>query len=697
MKKITLLVLLFIPLFTFSQNPYTFNGSYSLSNQNSNNNSTITEFPKALGLGNGNCGNGTTQTIIINGDLNLNGRTLNLRNVSLIVNGNLNGGGTISTCSSESTICVKGSIQNNPTINVTQNTDCTIPPCTKTWNGSVSTDWNVANNWTPSGVPTLLCDVTIGAATNPCIVTSRDAVAKTVTVTNSASLQVNNNAILKVKGLVNVASTASFIIEDSGSLVQVDDVANIGSISKKRSTNITKFDYVYWSSPVASFNVSHISPSSSLIYKWVPTIATNLNGFGNWAGAANNIMELGKGYIVRGPNHFNANTPQVFNTTFTGVPNNGTISTPISRGTYNGGIYNNGSNKVTKDDDNWNLIGNPYPSAISVAKFLNANPNIEGFVDVWTHATSIGAGNGNPFYGSFVYNYSSNDYLKMNGTGTLPKGFEKVIGSGQGFMVKMLHDTPSTTESVVFNNEMREITLPNSQFFRTQNVAESTVADEANRIWINMVAPNGVATGTLIGYVTDATDGIDRVFDAETQLKANFELFSIIDNRYFNIQGKGLPFTENDEIPLGYSTNQNGIHTFGLDAVDGLFEDNQAIYIEDLELGIIHDLKAAPYTFTTTTGTFSNRFVLRFSNETLSNDDFSTNNASVYVNNGIFITAKTNIKDVLIYDVVGRLVSQNRDINSNTFVEHQISKSNTPLFVHTVLDNNTTVVTKIIY
>lgn len=676
MKKITFLVLLFFPLFILSQsNSLTADATW----------------------GPGNCGNPHTQTITINGDLNLNGHNLTLQNVNLIVNGNLNGGGKILN-SCKSTICVKGSIQNNPTINVPQNMDCTIPPCTKTWNGSVSTDWNVANNWTPSGVPTLLCDVTIGTATNPCIVTSRDAVAKTVTVTNSASLQVDNNAILKVKGLVNVASTASFIIEDSGSLVQVDDVANIGSISKKRSTNITKFDYVYWSSPVASFNVSHISPSSSLIYKWVPTIATNLNGFGNWAGAANNTMELGKGYIVRGPNHFSTNTPQVFNTTFTGVPNNGTISTPISRGTYDGDFYYNGSNKVTKDDDNWNLLGNPYPSAISVAKFLDANPNIEGFVDVWTHATSIGAGNGNPFYGSFVYNYSSNDYLKMNGTGTLPKGFEKVIGSGQGFMVKMLHDTPSTTESVVFNNEMREITLPNSQFFRTQNVAESTVADEANRIWINMVAPNGVATGTLIGYVTDATDGIDRVFDAETQLKANFELFSIIDNRYFNIQGKGLPFTKNDEIPLGYSTNQSGIHTFGLDAVDGLFEDNQAIYIEDLELGIIHDLKAAPYTFTTATGTFSNRFVLRFSNETLSAPTVEKNNElQIYTSNGIIASANTLIQAVLVYDIQGRLLYQNQAVNQTEFQITNVSKSNSPLVIQVVFENQVTVSKKVIY
>ena len=84
MKKITLLFTIIFPLFLFSQNPYTFNGSYSLTGN--------TSFPTAFsGLGSGNCENGASQTIIINGDLNLNNGTLELRNVNLIVYGNLNG------------------------------------------------------------------------------------------------------------------------------------------------------------------------------------------------------------------------------------------------------------------------------------------------------------------------------------------------------------------------------------------------------------------------------------------------------------------------------------------------------------------------------------------------------------------------------------------------------------------------------
>jgi hypothetical protein len=38
-----------------------------------------------------NCGNGNTLAVTVNGDLNLNGRTLTLKNVNLIVTGKLNG------------------------------------------------------------------------------------------------------------------------------------------------------------------------------------------------------------------------------------------------------------------------------------------------------------------------------------------------------------------------------------------------------------------------------------------------------------------------------------------------------------------------------------------------------------------------------------------------------------------------------
>lgn len=514
MKKITLLLLVFFPALFFAQ-------SVSLTNN--------------VTWGN-NCGNGNTQTIIIDGDLNLNGKNLTLKNVSLIVTGNLNGGGKIlNHCNNNpSTYCVRGAVQNNPTISVTRNYDCVPTSCTKTWNGSVNTNWNVANNWTPSGVPTINCDVLINN-TVACVITTNNAEAKSITVSNTGSLNINSSGIAKVKGKIDVAATANFTLENTSSLIQIDDVANVGAITMKRTTSITKMDYVYWSSPVDNFNVSNVSPNSSLIYKWIPTISTNFNGFGNWAGAANEVMVKGKGYIVRGPNNFNTTTPQNFTAIFTGKANNGTISTPIARGTYSGPNYFNGGTKVTSNDDNWNLIGNPYPSAIDVVKFLTDNTNLDGFVRVWTHSSPISNTNSNPFYGNFTYNYSLSDYLTINGTGTSKPGALSVIGAGQGFFVKMKDNSPSTSSNATFTNSMRGTTVANNQFFRSSETSNTDETTEKHRIWLNLVNPAQIASGMLVGYVSEATNGVDRVFDAETKLKPNFELYSVVEDQFFTI------------------------------------------------------------------------------------------------------------------------------------------------------------------
>lgn len=64
-----------------------------------------------------NCGQGQTpQEYITTSDVNLNGKTLNLRNIKLIITGNLNGAGNITHCGG-SNLAIYGNIQNNPNTN----------------------------------------------------------------------------------------------------------------------------------------------------------------------------------------------------------------------------------------------------------------------------------------------------------------------------------------------------------------------------------------------------------------------------------------------------------------------------------------------------------------------------------------------------------------------------------------------------
>ncbi|MGV7107454.1 GEVED domain-containing protein [Flavobacterium sp. U410] len=576
----------------------------------------------------------------------------------------------------------------------------------KVWNGSVSTDWNNDNNWTPTGKPTALDCVVIPDTSNDPIISGSgyNGLGLNMSILNNAALTVNSNNAVTITDWVNINTTGNLVLDNAASLVQVNDIANLGSgtMQMDRGVNIRKLDYVYWSSPVTSFTSSAISPNTlGYIYKWNPTITTNLNGFGNWVSGTENMV-IGKGYIVRGPNNYTSSL-QNFTATFTGTPNNGTLTTLISRGSYTGADYTTCTTctLATKDDDNWNLVGNPYPSAVNAINFLTDNTNIAGFIKLWTHGTLPSSAIADPFYDSYVYNYTPGDYLTYNITGTSsgPGIFNGYIAAGQGFFV-LMNDTGASSQNITFNNNMRDHSYNNGEFFRTSNTRSTT---NKNRIWLDLVSPNNASVRTLIGYVDGATDGEDRLYDAITDRKLALNLFSLIENEKMSIQGRSLPFNNNDQVPLGITIPEDGIYSIAIGTLDGLFEESQDIYLEDLANNIIHDLRAAPYSFNAAVGTYDNRFVLRYTNtnnSTLSTEAISDANNNVWTITQEQLKLQSNnfkIKSVKVFDVLGRLIEDKNDINDSKVVFDSLLKSNTTLLLQIELENGVSINKKVIF
>ena len=555
-------------------------------------------------------------------------------------------------------------------------------PTTKVWNGSVDVHWSTAGNWTPNGAPQLTDCITIpdltSIANKPAIkqtASATDFYTYKLSIADKGSLIIESGKTLNVTNSVNVNTGGSLIFENNSSLVQKDNVPNTGVITYKRNTTpVYRYDITFWSSPLtllSGFTLHDLSPDT-LGDKY-----TSYDPVSGWVIHPNGgvVMIPGKGYNVRAPQTYDPSpfVKKIYPASFIGVPNNGDVP-------------------VTPTANQWNLIGNPYPSAIKADKLLSTYSHI-GPLYFWTHG-SPPVRTADPNDVSSYY--SSNDYAVYTGTGgtvTDPQASnDGNIAAGQGFFIY-----PNAGTDIIFNNDMR-LSGVNSAFFKPAETAEV----EKNRIWLNCSNIKGAFKQTLVGYVEGATNSWDFNFDASTLDENEFlDFYSIEDTDLMAIQGRALPFNTNDLVPLGYKSTIAGDFTISIDHADGLFN-SQAVYLEDKTTNIIHDLTAGNYTFTTTVGTFDKRFVLRYtSGKTLGTGDFENIQDGLLVavkDKVIKVTAvKEPIKEVSIYDISGKLIYQKKKVGNTELTISNLQSSNQVLLVKITLENDFTAARKVIF
>lgn len=547
-----------------------------------------------------------------------------------------------------------------------QNGSCSMLPTTPIEVQIKSTTWN--GSWS-NGIPDEFISAVFAADYN-----STGDLEACSAVINSGNVVFNSGHTLKLQNKLTV-SGGTLTFENNASLVQVNNVVNSGSVTYKRNTTpMLKYDYTYWSSPVNAQILANLSPLTLFDkYFWWNTSIYN---WSNIAAPGLTLMDIGKGYIIRAPQDFDLSVPAVFEGIFIGTPNNGDYMVPV----------------VVSGANNMNLLGNPYPSALSADAFMADPANAATIgngtsIYLWTHNSPI-----------LNYEYAANDYATYNfsgGTGTapavapglnnnIPSGY---IAAGQSFMVKGI-----ATGNAMFKNTMRE-GANNDQFFRMNQ------AREKDRVWLELKNSNGAYKQILVGYIENATNAVDNGFDAAVVESGNpVSFYSMAGDAKLTIQGRALPFTISDALPLGYRSEIAGNFEINLSNFDDLFA-GQAVYLEDKLLGSTHNLKNGAYHFATTAGTFDARFVLRFENNALQTQQpaLDPDNVIIYKEQQQIAIHSGQVKmaSVRIFDIRGRLLLEKNNINAvETFINEPLP--NGVLIVQVVSVENQIINQKII-
>lgn len=476
--------------------------------------------------------------------------------------------------------------------------------------------------------------------------TNGSFVAKNLTVDNNGLLTVSPNTVVTADQFVNNISGDRFVVESDANIMQSSELTNSGNITVRRVANMAKMHYTYWSSPVSNQNLYAFSDGG--LVGGTPKnrfyVYNESNDLFNYSPINDAYsFRVGQGYAIRGKDSYSTdfNSPAPYTFTFTGTPNNGNLA------------YKN--LKWTNADHGFNLVGNPYPSNLDFDALYDANSSlIYGTALFWTNQQFI--------LGQQGSDYSGSNYAIYNRSGGVPATFQDGVSSptptqyikvGQGFLVQSI--AGSNNQPLQFNNSMRSYS-PSSIFFN-KGEGQKTSKD---RFWLNLKSPSNINNTILLSYVPGATDGYERLYDADLLVVGSDAFYSINGASKLAIQGRRYPLQQNDVVTLGAKYYETGDYSIILGEKEGLFNGDQVIYLKDKKLNkVINLTEEGSYKFAASKGFDETRFEVIY--EDLSSFETANKNAGTVnvvkdESELVVIDSRDNIKNVDVFDASGKLI-----------------------------------------
>lgn len=371
------------------------------------------------------------------------------------------------------------------------------------------------------------------------------------------------------------SGTANMIIADNSSLFADFPAATYGtvtgSIEYQRQGAVNPYSYNYWTSPVvgATANVFMAPSVANNIYQYNAANTTSTSYVGTQLGWENlslsTVLAAPRGYIQSGANLVEFIGAPNMNASYSYAPSSGAIS--------------------------FNLVGNPYPAPMSLPVFLAQNSGkIQGGVIYLFDSPS-------------TFNYQTSNYLVSNGTVTLTgpvsgQSFSGNIAAAQGFMVNWV----PASGSLAFNRTAR-IVGDNSQFFDIESYPFLKLRLQGSQSMVNE---------TAIAFTSDASDGYDIRDAAYLPASPDFQIYTVENQNPLCMQF--FPeLTSSKVVPLSVVVNEYfGPITMSISQFEN-FDPTVLVYLEDTELGVMHNLRLSDYTFEVgAEGVQENRFYVHF-------------------------------------------------------------------------------------
>ncbi|WP_286761218.1 LamG-like jellyroll fold domain-containing protein [Salegentibacter sp. UBA1130] len=498
-------------------------------------------------------------------------------------------------------------------------------------------------------------------------------------------------------------------------LVQPENsqISGSGNLERDQQGTASSFNYNYWSSPVISdptnttYKVNQVMKDGSNLgtnkfqninFKWPHTHADGpkanpikisdywinafraraANEYSQWEQIGSyTALKPGEGYTMKGTENIDITEGKLQNYTFNGFPNNGIIEVSEIRSGQN---Y---------------LLGNPYPSAISVEEFIldnirdgegrNDKNLLNGAVYFWDHFAGK-----THYLAQYVGGYAVRNLIdgvpavstdsRINASGDESnKRPGAYIPVAQGFFVNTTQDPQAggfgsfDTGNIIFKNSQRYYETEQSQeisFFlqardnsKSKQETEGKSEDGRYKIRLLFRSPTGYHRELLVGADARTSQGFDLGFDAPLIDRGPEDMYWVVGEGKYVIQG--VPHFNLDQVlPLGFKIAEEKEFIIEIGELENLPEITE-IYLRDNSDSTYHDLRKEAYKATLPAGEYQDLYEIVFQDVTSTREDKEPGEGPIdyfySMDEREFVISNPElheIEHINIYNITGQLVDQ---------------------------------------